>query len=399
MGVITNQGYQPSTPQELQEQLVNYIKINNPNFTLYPADLQSDLINTSIADLFQYEKLTEMMLNTIAPSQSNEWLFNEFANFFGLSKNETTNNSVVLEVSHLNPNAYIPSGLTWSCSAGDFINNSPSLANDKGVAMVVAVNNELTTILPKNQSFTCSEFSNATIINPNNSILQDAESFFDFKTRIQNNFKANTQSSYNLLATELANIGITNFSVHLNAPSQANNYVYSQTLIFLPSVIDNETAIKELIFGSMGVNCLLSGATSDNDNSRVRESNIDFFGSLLPIVYVIAKQVTLDIEIRINLNVLLEVWAYFIEQLENAVTEFFANQKIGDAINIFMLNNIVYQTLNECNINMDRLEALSFNFIVGGSAVNINSANQELECVAFDTQLQLGTLNVTKATN
>ncbi|WP_101001355.1 hypothetical protein [Helicobacter pylori] len=399
MGVITNQGYQPSTPQELQEQLVNYIKINNPNFTLYPADLQSDLINTSIADLFQYEKLTEMMLNTIAPNQSNEWLFNEFADFFGLSKNETTNNCVVLKVSNLNPNAYIPSGLTWSCSAGDFINNSPSLANDKGVAMVVAINNELTTILTQNQSFTCSEFSNATITNPNNSILQDAESFFDFKTRIQNNFKANTQSSYNLLATELANIGITNFNVYLNAPKEANNYVYSQTLIFLPSVINNETAIKELIFGSMGVNCLLSGTTSDNDNSRVRESNIDFFGNLIPIVYVIAKQVTLDITININLNVLLEVWSYFTQQLENAVTEFFANQKIGNAINIFMLNNLIYQTLNNCSISMDRLEALSFNFSVNGEAVNINSANQELECVAFDTQLQLGTLNVTKATN
>lgn len=399
MGSITNQGYQPSTPEELQEQLVNYIKINNPNFTLYPADLQSDLINTSIADLFQYEKLTEMMLNTIAPSQSNEWLFNAFADFFGLTQNNATNNSVVLQVSNLNPNAYIPSGLTWSCSSGDFVNNSPSLANDKGVAMVVAVNNELTTILPQNQSFSCSEFSGATITNPNNSTLQVAESFFDFKTRIQNNFKANTQSSYNLLATELANIGINNFSVKLNPPTQANNYVYSQTLIFLPSVIDNETEIKELIFGSMGVNCLLSGTTSDNDNTRVRESNIDFFGSLIPIVYVIAKQVTLDITININLNVLLEVWSYFAEQLNNAVAEFFANQKIGDTINIFMLNNLIYQTLNECSINMDRLEALSFSFSVGGSAVNINSANQELECVAFDTQLQLGALNVIKATN
>ena len=149
----------------------------------------------------------------------------------------------------------------------------------------------------------------------------------------------------------------------------------------------------------MGVNCLLSGATSDNDNSRVRESNIDFFGSLIPIVYVIAKQVTLDITISIKLNVLLEVLAYFIQQLENAVTEFFANQKIGDTINIFMLNNIIYQTLNECSINMDRLEALSFNFMVNGEAVNINSANQELECVSFDTQLELGELNVTKTTN
>lgn len=399
MGVITNQGYQPSTPQELQEQLVNYIKINNPNFTLYPADLQSDLINTSIADLFQYEKLTEMMLNTIAPSQSNEWLFNEFANFFGLSKNEATNNSVVLEVSGLNPNAYIPSNLTWSCNGVDFINNAPFLANDKGVANVVAVSNELTTILPKGQSFTCSEFSNAKITNPNNSILENAESFFDFKTRIQNNFKANTQSSYNLLATELANIGITNFSVHLNAPNKANNFVYSQTLIFLPNVLNNEREIKELIFGSMGVNCLLSGNTSDNDNTRVRETSIDFFGSLIPIVYVTAKQVTLDIAININLNVLLEVWSYFIDQLKTAITEFFANQKIGDTINIFMLNNIVYKTLNECSITMDRLEALNFNFSVGGEAVNINSANQELECVAFDTQLQLGTLNVNKATN
>ncbi|GAA7926808.1 hypothetical protein HpBT060_14800 [Helicobacter pylori] len=399
MGVITNQGYQPSTPQELQEQLVNYIKINNHNFTLYPADLQSDLINTSIADLFQYEKLTEIMLNTIAPNQSNEWLFNEFADFFGLSKNEAINNCVVLQVSDLPPNAYIPSGLTWSCSAGDFINNSPSLANEKGVAMVVAVNNELTTILKKNQSFTCSDFSNVTIANPNNSILQDAESFFDFKTRIQNNFKANTQSSYNLLATELANIGITNFHVKLNPPTQANNFIYSQTLIFLPSVIDNETKIKELVFGSMGVNCLLSGTTSDNDSSRVRESNIDFFGSLIPIVYVIAKQVTLDVTINIDLNVLLEIWAYFNNQLENAVTEFFANQKIGDTINIFMLNNLIYQTLDNCSISMDRLGALSFGFMVNGEAININSANQELECVAFDTQLELGTLNVTKATN
>ncbi|GAA8339754.1 hypothetical protein KVL22_02125 [Helicobacter pylori] len=166
----------------------------------------------------------------------------------------------------------------------------------------------------------------------------------------------------------------------MNAPSQANNFVYSQTLIFLPSVINNETEIKELIFGSMGVNCLLSGTTSDNDNSRVRESNIDFFGSLIPIVYVIAKQITLDITIKINLNVLLEIWAYFTKQLENAVTEFFANQKIGDTINIFMLNNIIYQTLNECSISMDRLEALSFDFSVNGEAVNINSANQEVKC-------------------
>ena len=93
------------------------------------------------------------------------------------------------------------------------------------------------------------------------------------------------------------------------------------------------------------------------------------------------------------------MWAYFIQQLENAVTEFFANQKIGDTINIFMLNNIIYQTLNECSINMDRLEALSFNFMVNGEPVSINSANQELECVAFDTQLELGELNVTKTTN
>ncbi|NHA79545.1 hypothetical protein EWZ75_00960 [Helicobacter pylori] len=64
-----------------------------------------------------------------------------------------------------------------------------------------------------------------------------------------------------------------------------------------------------------------------------------------------------------------------------------------------MLNNLIYKTLDECNIRMDRLEALSFNFSVGGKSVNINSANQELECVAFDTQLQLGALNVTKATN
>jgi len=184
--------------------------------------------------------------------------------------------------------------------------------------------------------------------------------------------------------------------VKLNPPTQANNFVYSQTLIFLPSVINNETKIKELIFGSMDVNCLLSGATSDNDNSRVRESNIDFFGSLIPIVYIIAKQITLDITINIKLNVLLEVWAYFIQQLENAITEFFANQKIGDTLNIFMLNNIIYQTLNECSINMDRLEALSFNFMVNGETVSINSTNQELECVAFDTQLELGELNVTK---
>lgn len=399
MGVITNQGYQPSTPQELQEQLVNYIKINNPNFTLYPADLQSDLINTSIADLFQYEKLTEMMLNTIAPSQSNEWLFNEFANFFGLSRNYDTNNSVVLQVSQLSPNAYIPIGLTWQCGDNAFINNSPSLANEKGVAMVVAVNNELTTILPQNQSFTCEEFSEATITNPNNSILQNAESFFDFKTRIQNNFKANTQSSYNLLATELANIGVTNFSVKLNPPTQENGGVYSQTLIFLPSVIDNETQIKELVFSSMGVNCLLSGTTSDNDNTRVRETSIDFFGSLIPIVYVIAKQVTIDMNLNIKLNVLLEIWSYFIQQLQINVKAFFANLKIGDAINLFMLNNIVYQTLDECDITIDRLEALSFSFMANGEAVSVNSANQELECVAFDTQLELGDLNVTKTTN
>lgn len=399
MGALTEQGYIPSTPQEIQDTLVNYIKKNNPNFEMYSADLQSDLINTSVADLMQYELLTQTMLNTIAPTNSNEWLFNQFADFFGLEQHSNINNSVTLKASGLNPNAYIPSNLEFINNGNTFINYAPSIADENGNATIEVLNKEYDQVIAPNQTFTCSEFSNAKFTNPNQSELIAPESFLEYKTRIQNNFRANTQCSYDLLATELSNLGVTNFSVHLEPPTKDNDFAYSQTLIFLPSIINKETELKGLIFGTMGVNCYLKGATSDNDNTRVRETTIDFFGSQLPIVYVVAKIVRLNVTITLKMNVLLEIWQYFLEQLELKIKTYFKNSKIGDTINTFLFNKMIYQTLNECNIDIDRLESIALAFDIGGQAVNINSENQVIECSAFDTHLNLGTLNVTKATN
>ena len=82
---LTNEGYKTRTAQEWQEIIVNAMQTQNPDFALNPADLQSDLINTSIQKIMQFEQLTALMLNAYSTGFNNNMIFRKFAESIGLA--------------------------------------------------------------------------------------------------------------------------------------------------------------------------------------------------------------------------------------------------------------------------------------------------------------------------
>ena len=84
---LTATGYVKRTPEQWQSILIQAMQSLNPDFTLQPADLQSDMINTSIQQLMQFEDLTANMLNGYGPSFTNNFIFRKFAESIGLCKN------------------------------------------------------------------------------------------------------------------------------------------------------------------------------------------------------------------------------------------------------------------------------------------------------------------------
>lgn len=93
---LTQNGYVKSTVTELKDRLIEEVRQNVPDFSKQPADLQNNLIDTSIADILQYEDMMSTLFNAYSPAFANKEIFRKFAESVGLRAKTAFKAQVVL---------------------------------------------------------------------------------------------------------------------------------------------------------------------------------------------------------------------------------------------------------------------------------------------------------------
>lgn len=81
---LTQNGYVKSTVEEIKNKITEEVRQAVPDFMEQPADLQNNLIDTSLADLLQYEDMMSTLFNAYSPAFANKEIFRKFAESVGL---------------------------------------------------------------------------------------------------------------------------------------------------------------------------------------------------------------------------------------------------------------------------------------------------------------------------
>lgn len=104
---MTAKGYIRRSAEELQEAIIKKIKERVPSFEKLPYDVQSNLIDTAVAKLAQYENMLDVMFNAYSLDGSNEFFFKQMGEELGLRMKNAYNSQVTLRFKGL-PGDIIP---------------------------------------------------------------------------------------------------------------------------------------------------------------------------------------------------------------------------------------------------------------------------------------------------
>lgn len=104
---MTAKGYIRRSAEELQEAIIKKIKERIPSFEKLPYDVQSNLIDTAVAKLAQYENMLDVMFNAYSLDGSNEFFFKQMGEELGLRMKNAYNSQVTLRFKGL-PGDIIP---------------------------------------------------------------------------------------------------------------------------------------------------------------------------------------------------------------------------------------------------------------------------------------------------
>ena len=109
-------GYTQRTYDQILDELKRFLLIRLPEFTNQPADIQNNILNTSIASLMQYEQLMSSVFNSFNLAFSNKDLYLKQAEELGLRQKEEFQAQVVLTFKG-EKGQYIPANIVVSDEA------------------------------------------------------------------------------------------------------------------------------------------------------------------------------------------------------------------------------------------------------------------------------------------
>lgn len=104
-------GATPTPPAVIQNNLLVYLQAVNPGYTILPAGMIEDLLDTSIAGIQLIDQCAVDLINSLTPNDANPWLLYLLGQMYGVPIGQDTNTSVYVVFS--GPAGYfIPAGFT-----------------------------------------------------------------------------------------------------------------------------------------------------------------------------------------------------------------------------------------------------------------------------------------------
>lgn len=402
-GKLTKTGYIKRTAEEIRDELVAAIKLRIPSFSLKPADLQSDLINTSIEDILQYEDMTETMLNAIAPGYANDMIFKKFAESIGLSNNIKFNSSVVLTFTGAVA-TFIPKNTV--CSGGGYsVKTVEDILISSTGSKTVLAEMEQVAIIPANV-ITSIDSLNIDGLSVNNEVQGisgiEQESTEQLKYRAQARFrsprKGGIDYTYSVVTTNLkVNPRLVRFRVidkltYKDSKDSSKEYIMSGIEAIIGGGSDEDVALA-LFQGFIETQKLVS-KPSNNEESRTISVNIGYYGNTIPIKFTRPKNLSIDITLMISFTQIQTTPTSIRGATEDAITEYINGLALGSPLSKLTLTNIILPILENKGILANTVASIDYAFKIDGNEITTSGPEGFINEIQWDTYLTLTSYSV-----
>lgn len=102
-------GATPTPPQVIWQNLLNYLTVTNPGYTILPGALIEDILSTDVASLSVCDSAAVETINSLTPDGSNPWLLYKLGQIYGVPPGQDTNTSVFVVFSG-SVGLFVPAG-------------------------------------------------------------------------------------------------------------------------------------------------------------------------------------------------------------------------------------------------------------------------------------------------
>lgn len=396
---LTKEGYKKRTPGEIKEALINDLKEINASFLEQPADIQNNLLDSSVVPLLQFENVAAEILNGFGPEYANDFIWLNLANSLNLTKKSRVKAQVELKFMGV-PGTYIPVGTSVSV----FTTESSVVLGSTGEAFVLATTEENIFAEP-NTLTEIDEFidENLSVTNPNASIVETpAEDIAELRNRARIILRSARKGSYDYAIARLN--GIKGVNARL-LKFRELDYNIKETGPGGETVLRNVQGIEAIVGGGdpyevAGVlkdsfleTKKLISEPSNGEESRSVNINIKYFRNTIPVAFTRPKNLNLSIKIGIQLknNILTQTSAegLLMEPFENYINSL----ELGESINKLTFDKLILDEFIKHDIQPRDVIGFNYKILMGENILNWNGENF-LDEVKWDCYLTLGGLGV-----
>lgn len=395
---LTQEGYIKRTAAEIKADLINSLQQTIPEFTQQNADLQSDLIDTSIEALLQYEDMMNTLFNAYAPDYANADLFKKFAESIGLRQREAFQAQVTLTFSGKFGD-FIPKGTIVTDVNGvvEFKTQDNIVLDTTGTGSVIALSDteetwEASTIGTL-KTIVGTGISVTNKVASLKYIAQETEA--ELKARAQAKFRSVRQGG-KLYATSLLQ-GLEGVDRRLVAfydktitqEWEGNNYFIKGIEAVVGGGADEQVA-KALYLSFLETQKLVSSPSSNEASTRTRDVTLYVYDNAVNVRFTRPKLLQLKLKMNIAFTSMISTPVALQQLTQSAVTNYINTLQVGISINKYSLIEIIMPILVDAGMPSYTMKSIDFTYALGVDGVyggfNSDGFIKEVE---FDCYVEL----------
>lgn len=398
---LTETGYIIRTPQEIQDILVASLKKEVPEFQLQPADIQSNLLNTSICGLMEHENIMAEFFNSLSASGKNISLFKQFAESIGLRQLKEYKSQVVLEFS--GPyGAFIPKGTKAKNENGDiFTTQENAVIPTTQKAQVLALGDSENVSVENEINILVSQLTDGiSVTNPAPSLAfipkeTDDELIRRVQSRLRSARKGGVDYALSMLKSlqgvDRRLIKFRNLDIETPIESTEPNTSIVRISSGIEAIIgggDNEKIALLLYLSFLETQKLIS-KPSGNDDGRTVSLDLIVNNNIIPIKFTRPKLLKMKLTFKPSFSGIITTPTSLEGLLSKKITIYINSLEVGTPLNLISLNNLIVPLLIESGINDYNIKMLSYEIELNDVKVNFDEQTGYLKEIEHDCYLQL----------
>lgn len=399
---LTQNGYVKRSATEIKADIVAKLQQRVPDFTEQDADLQNDLLDTSIEPILQYEDLMNALFNAYSPGYSNDDMFRKFAESLGLRQRAEFKAQVTL---------------TFSGKYGDFIPANTIVTDENGTVEFKTQENVVCDTTGTADVLALSETEDIwnsgelkvikTIIGDGISVINKSDSLkyipseteAELKARAQAKLRSVRQGGKMYAEGLLAGVEgvdrrlIAFYDKTIVSEFEQNTY-YSKGIECVIGGGSDAQVAKALYLSFLETQKLISQPSNKEESTRKRSVFLYIYNNPVQIDFTRPKLLEVGIQMNIAFTSAVSTPVALQALTQKAVTEYINSLKVGMQVNKYSLIEIIIPILVDAGMPSRIMKKIDFKYKIGktGSYTFFNSDGfiKEIEFDCYCILLEYG---------